>query len=235
MFKRVLIKLSGEALAGDNHFGFNQETALKVANQIKSIVENGVEVGLVVGAGNIWRGRENTNMDMTKSHDIGILSTIINSIYMQEILRISGIDTIVQTPFPVGSKTQQFLKETAIEYMKQGKVVIFGGGTGHPFFSTDTAAALRALEINADILLLAKKIDGIYDSDPNTNKDAKKYDQISCENIVKNNLKVIDLTAASLCFENNMDIMLFALNDEDSIIRIVNGEKLGTYVNSKEV
>ncbi len=233
MFKRVLIKLSGEALAGDKKFGFDNQTAGAVAAEIKDIVSNGTQVALVVGAGNIWRGRDNKNMDMTKSHHIGILSTVINAIYMGDILRMNGVNTIVQTPFVVGSITEQFVKEKAIDYMKEGKVVIFAGGTGHPFFSTDTGAALRAIEIEADVLLLAKSIDAVYDSDPKVNPNAKRYDEITCKDIIKNDLAVIDMTAASLCMENDMDIVLFALSEDKSIIRTINGEKMGTRIKAK--
>lgn len=234
MYKRVLIKLSGEALAGDKKFGFDDKTASFVAEEIKDIVSRGVEVALVVGAGNIWRGRENKNMDMTKSHHIGILSTVINAIYMGEILRINGVESIVQTPFAsIGSMTEQFVKERAVEYMKKGKVVIFAGGTGHPFFSTDTGAALKSIEIEADALLLAKNIDSVYDSDPKVNENAKKIEEISCQEIISRGLNVIDLTAASLCLENGMDIHLFALSEEHSILKILSGEKIGTLIKAE--
>ncbi|HAN10580.1 MAG TPA: UMP kinase [Clostridiales bacterium] len=233
MYKRVLIKLSGEALAGDKKFGFDDKPASVVAEEIKEIVSRGTEVALVVGAGNIWRGRDNKNMDMTKSHHIGILSTVINAIYMGELLRINGINTIIQTPFVVGSMTEQFVKEKAIDYMKKGKVVIFAGGTGHPFFSTDTGAALRAIEIEADILLLAKSIDAVYDSDPKINPNAKKYDEITFKEIIAKGLKVIDMTAASLCLENGMNTRLFALSENRSIIKILNGDKLGTIIKTE--
>ena len=230
MYKRILIKLSGEALVGDKRFGFDERPATLVAEEIREIVSKGIEVALVVGAGNIWRGRDNRNMDMTKSHHIGILSTVINAIYMGDILRMNGVETIVQTPFVVGSMTEQFVKEKAIDYMKKGKVVIFAGGTGHPFFSTDTGAALRAIEIEADILLLAKSIDAVYDADPKQNVSAKKYDEITCQDIIKKGLRVVDLTATSLCLENGMNMRLFALSEERSIIKILNGEKLGTII-----
>ncbi|HBY20237.1 MAG: UMP kinase [Clostridiales bacterium GWE2_32_10] len=230
MYKRILIKLSGEALVGDKRFGFDERPATLVAEEIREIVSKGIEVALVVGAGNIWRGRDNRNMDMTKSHHIGILSTVINAIYMGDILRMNGVETIVQTPFVVGSMTEQFVKEKAIDYMKKGKVVIFAGGTGHPFFSTDTGAALRAIEIEADILLLAKSIDAVYDADPKQNIGAKKYDEITCQDIIKKGLRVVDLTATSLCLENGMNMRLFALSEERSILKILNGERLGTII-----
>ncbi|HCC08283.1 MAG TPA: UMP kinase [Clostridiales bacterium] len=233
MYKRVLIKLSGEALAGDKRFGFDDKPASVVAEEIKEIVSRGIEVALVVGAGNIWRGRDSKNMDMTKSHHIGILSTVINAIYMGELLRINGINAIIQTPFVVGSMTEQFVKEKAIDYMKKGKVVIFAGGTGHPFFSTDTGAALRAIEIEADILLLAKSIDAVYDSDPKVNPDAKKYDEITFKEIITKGLNVIDMTAASLCLENGMNTILFALSEDRSIVKILDGYKLGTIIKTE--
>lgn len=233
MYKRILIKLSGEALVGDKRFGFDERPATLVAEEIREIVSKGIEVALVVGAGNIWRGRDSKNMDMTKSHHIGILSTVINAIYMGELLRINGINAIIQTPFVVGSMTEQFVKEKAIDYMKKGKVVIFAGGTGHPFFSTDTGAALRAIEIEADILLLAKSIDAVYDSDPKVNPDAKKYDEITFKEIITKGLNVIDMTAASLCLENGMNTILFALSEDRSIVKILDGYKLGTIIKTE--
>lgn len=230
-YNRILLKLSGEALAGDKGFGFDEQTVLMVANQVKKIVKDGAQVAIVIGGGNFWRGRSNDKMDRTKSDQIGMMATIMNSLYTAEIFRTVGLKTIVQTPIKVGTVTEEFSKDLALEHLANGKVVFFAGGTGHPFFSTDTAAALRAIEIESDIILLAKNIDGVYDSDPKENKNAKKFDQISLQEVVTKGLKVMDLTASIMCMEQKIPMLVFSLMEKDSIINAVANNINGTYVN----
>ena len=228
--RRVLLKLSGEALAGPRKTGFDEETVKKVASQVKASVDQGVQVGIVIGGGNFWRGRQSDAIDRPKADQIGMLATIMNCIYVSEIFRTAGMKTEIFTPFVCGAMTKLFSKDEANEAFRQGKVVFFAGGTGHPYFSTDTGIVLRAIEMEADIILLAKAIDGVYDSDPAVNADAKKIDCIKSADIIKNNLKVIDMAAANLCFERKIPVVIFGLNETDSIIRAVNGEKIGTIV-----
>ena len=182
--KRVLLKLSGEALAGDKKFGFDEATVTVVANQVKQLVDQGIEVGIVIGGGNFWRGRTSETIDRTKADQIGMLATVMNCIYVSEIFRSVGMKTNVLTPFECGSFTKLFSKDRANKYFEKGMVVFFAGGTGHPYFSTDTATVLRAIEIEADVILLAKAIDGVYDSDPKTNPDAKRYDEVSIQEVI---------------------------------------------------
>lgn len=222
--------MSGEALAGQNEYGFNEDVVKTIANDIKKIVDMEVEVSLVIGGGNFWRGRTSNNMDRTRADQIGMLATAMNAIYISEALRNVGIESVIQTPIILGTMTEQFSKQSALKHLKENKIVIFACGTGHPFFSTDTIAALRGAELEVDALLFAKNIDGVYDSDPKTNPNAKKFDIISCEDILKNNLKVIDLTAASLCLEQKIPIVIFDLNMKDGIKRAVQEENVGTIV-----
>jgi len=222
--------LSGEALAGQNEHGFNEDVVKTIVNDIKKIVDMEVEVSLVIGGGNFWRGRMSNNMDRTRADQIGMLATAMNAIYISEALRNVGIESVIQTPIILGTMTEQFSKQSALKHLKENKIVIFACGTGHPFFSTDTIAALRGAELEVDALLFAKNIDGVYDSDPKTNPNAKKFDIISCEDILKNNLKVIDLTAASLCLEQKIPIVIFDLNMKDGIKRAVQEENVGTIV-----
>ena len=229
-FKRVLLKLSGEALAGDKGTGFDEVTCIPVAKQIKGLVDDGVEVAIVIGGGNFWRGRSSETIDRTKADQIGMMATIMNCIYMSEICRFVGLQTKVMTPFSCGSFTDLFSKDKALTCMSQGTVVFFAGGTGHPYFSTDTATALRAIEIEADIILAAKSIDGVYDSDPAKNPQAKKYDTLKMGDIVDKQLGVIDLAAAVLCMENKMPMCIFGLNEENSIITTVGGVGKGTMI-----
>jgi len=231
MYKRILIKLSGEALSGKQGFGFDDDNAKKIVNQIRELVDNKIQLALVIGGGNIWRGRENTDMDMSKSHQIGIMATIINAMYMQEMLKEKGIKSRVITPFNVSSITEEFEKSRVVSYLENNEVIVFAGGTGQPFFTTDTGAALNALKINADALFLAKNIDGFYDKDPRKFKDAVKYDRIKFNDVLDKRLQVMDLTAVTLCMENNMNIVVFDLNEENSIIKHVNGNITGTIVN----
>ena len=228
--KRVLLKLSGEALAGDKKFGFDEATVTVVANQVKQLVDQGIEVGIVIGGGNFWRGRTSETIDRTKADQIGMLATVMNCIYVSEIFRSVGMKTNVLTPFECGSFTKLFSKDRANKYFEKGMVVFFAGGTGHPYFSTDTATALRAIEIEADAILLAKAIDGVYDSDPKVNAQAKKYDEISIQEIIDKKLMAVDMTASVMCMENKMPLMVFGLNEKDSIVNALSGKFNGTIV-----
>ncbi|NMA85406.1 MAG: UMP kinase [Epulopiscium sp.] len=232
-YKRVLIKLSGEALAGEQGFGFDEQNVRRVGEQIKPSLQQGVQISVVIGGGNFWRGRSSETMDRTKADQVGMLATVMNALYVSEIFRTMGIKAIVQTPFPIGNMTEVFSKDKAIEYMEKGFVVFFAGGTGHPFFSTDTGAALRGCEIEVDILLFAKNIDGVYDADPKENIHAKKYDQIPCQQILQQNLKVIDATAASLCMEQKIPVLVFGLNIPESLQKAISGKNIGTLITVK--
>ncbi len=228
--KRVLLKLSGEALAGEKKMGFDEPTVLKVALQVKELVEKEIQVGIVIGGGNFWRGRTSETIDRAKADQIGMLATVMNCIYVSEIFRSAGMGTEVLTPFLCGSMTRLFSKDLANECFSQNKVVFFAGGTGHPYFSTDTATTLRAVEIEADGILLAKAIDGVYDSDPKINPSAKRYDRISIEEVIAGKLAVVDMTASIMCMENKMPMYVFALNEENSIIKAISGDFNGTIV-----
>ena len=199
--RRVLLKLSGEALAGPNKTGFDEATVKEVARQVKISVDAGVEVGIVIGGGNFWRGRTSNAIDRTKADQIGMLATVMNCIYVSEIFRCAGMTTQILTPFECGSMTKLFSKDRANKYFEKGMVVFFAGGTGHPYFSTDTGIALRAIEMEADCILLAKAIDGVYDSDPKVNPSAKKYDTITIQEVIDKQLAVVDLTASIMCME----------------------------------
>ena len=228
--KRILLKLSGEAISGNKGFGFDEATVIGVAKQVKQIVDAGVEVGIVIGGGNFWRGRTSNTIDRTKADQIGMLATVMNCIYVSEIFRSEGMMTNVLTPFECGSFTKLFSKDRANKYFAKGMVVFFLFFTGHPYFSTDTGTTLRAIEIEADGIYLAKAIDGVYDSDPKTNPDAKKYDSISIEEVIAKKLAVVDMTASVMCMENHMPMYVFALNEENSIVNAVNGKFSGTIV-----
>ena len=228
--KRVILKLSGEALA-KKEGGYNDELIENIANQVKTIVNKGTDVGVVIGGGNYWRGRSNDNIDRTKADQIGMLATIMNCIYVSEIFRSQGLKTNILTPFECGSMTKLFSKDRANKYFEKGMVVFFAGGTGHPYFSTDTGIVLRAIELDADAILLAKAIDGIYDSDPKLNPEAKKYDTISINEVVEKKLGVIDMTASVMCMENKMPLMVFGLEEENSIVNALSGKFNGTVVN----
>ena len=227
--KRVILKLSGEALA-KKEGGYNDELIENIANQVKTIVDIGTDVGVVIGGGNYWRGRSNDNIDRTKADQIGMLATIMNCIYVSEIFRSQGLKTNILTPFECGSMTKLFSKDRANKYFEKGMVVFFAGGTGHPYFSTDTGIVLRAIELDADAILLAKAIDGIYDSDPKINPEAKKYDTISINEVVEKKLGVIDMTASVMCMENKMPLMVFGLEEENSIVNALSGKFNGTVV-----
>ena len=228
--KRVLLKLSGEDLAGEQKRGFDEATVTEVARQIKTIVDEGLQVGIVIGGGNFWRGRTSGAMDRSKADQIGMLATIMNCIYVSDICRYVGLKTEVFTPFVCGAFTTLYSKDAVEESFAEGKVVFFAGGTGHPYFSTDTATVLRAVEIGADAILLAKAVDGIYDSDPKVNPDAKKYDEISIDEVVAKKLAAMDLTASIMCMEQKMPMLVFGLDEKDSIVNTVHGKFSGTKV-----
>ena len=228
--KRVLLKLSGEALAGEKHTGFDEATVVKVAKQVKQLADDGVEVGVVIGGGNFWRGRTSENIDRTKADQIGMLATVMNCIYVSEIFRSEGMKTQVLTPFECGSFTKLFSKDRANKYFEHGMVVFFAGGIGHPYFSKDTTTVLRAVEIEADVILLAKAIDGVYDSDPKVNPNAVRYDEVSIQEVIDKQLAVVDLTASIMCMENHMPMYVFGLNEENSIVKAISGKFNGTVV-----
>lgn len=227
---RILLKLSGEALAGEKKTGFDEETVQRVALQVKQLVDDGIQVGIVTGGGNFWRGRTSGNIDRTKADQIGMLATVMNCIYVSEIFRSSGMKTAVLTPFECGSFTKLFSKDRANKYFEKGMVVFFAGGTGHPYFSTDTGVVLRAVEVEAEVILLAKSIDGVYDSDPAMNPAAKKYDEISIDQVIEQNLQVVDMTASILARDNKMPMWVFGLNEKDSIVGTLKGNFTGTKV-----
>ena len=228
--KRVLLKLSGEALAGEKKTGFDEATVIAVSRQIRTIVEEGMEVGIVIGGGNYWRGRTSETINRNKADQIGMLATIMNCIYVSDICRYLGLKTEIFTPFVCGGFTTLYSKDAVEESFAAGKVVFFAGGTGHPYFSTDTATVLRAVEIEAEAIRLAKAVDGIYDSDPKVNPAAVKYDEISIEEVVEKKLAAMDLTASIMCLEQKMPMLVFGLDEENSIVNAVHGKFSGTKV-----
>lgn len=228
--QRILLKLSGEALAGDKKTGFDEATVREVALQVKQLVDQGIQVGIVTGGGNFWRGRTSENIDRTKADQIGMLATVMNCIYVSEIFRSVGMKTAILTPFECGSFTKLFSKDRANKYFEHGMVVFFAGGTGHPYFSTDTGVVLRAIEVDAEVILLAKSIDGVYDSDPKQNPDAKKYDEVTIDEVIEKNLQVVDMTASILARDNRMPMWVFGLNEENSIVKTMSGKFNGTKV-----
>ncbi len=229
---RILLKLSGEALAGDKKTGFDEETVREVARQIKQVLSTGKELAVVIGGGNFWRGRTSQHMDRVKADQIGILATVMNCIYVAEIFRLEGIDSLIMTPFVCGTMTKPFQKDEALLALQAGKVVFFAGGTGHPYFSTDMATILMAIEIEADVVLSAKAIDGVYDSDPKINPNARKFDVMEMADIVDQKLGVIDLASAVLAMENHMPMKLFGLQGENSIVNALTGTFTGTYIHA---
>ena len=229
-YKRVIIKLSGEALAGEKGFGLDESVIEYVVKQIKQVVDSGVEVGIIIGGGNFWRGRQGSNMDRTTADHMGMLATVINSLAMQDALERNGIATRVQTALTITRVAEPYILRKAMRHFEKGRVVIFACGTGNPYFSTDTGAALRAAEIGAEALLLAKNVDGIYDSDPKKNPNAKKFDEITYIDVIKKGLNAMDTTAISLCMENKIPVIAFALSEENSIIKAISGEFCGTVV-----
>ncbi len=228
--KRVVLKLSGEALAGEKKTGFSEDVVRDVAGQVRKLLDQGFQIGIVIGGGNFWRGRTSQDMDRVKADQIGMLATIMNCIYTADFFRQAGITCHVMTPFAMGNMTEMFVRDTAVSYMEQGHVVFFAGGTGHPYFSTDMAVVLRAVEIGADGILAAKSIDGVYTADPEIDPTATKIDEMSMQDIVDKKLGVIDLASAVLAMENKMPMLLFGLSGEDSIVRAVSGPFTGTKI-----
>ena len=229
-YKRIMLKISGEALAGSGKFGINQDVIRDISGRIKEVYDMGVEVAIVVGGGNFWRGRAGTGMDRTTADHMGMLATVINSLALQDALENRGIPTRVQTAIEMRQMAEPYIRRVAIKHLENRRIVIFACGTGNPYFSTDTAAALRAAEIDADIILLAKSVDGVYDKDPAKNADAKKLDELTHKDVIYRELGVMDTTAASLCMDNNIPILVFGLDDTSSIVRAVKGEVIGTKI-----
>lgn len=232
-YKRVLLKLSGEAMAGEQHFGINTPYVRKVAEQVKEVADAGVEVAIVVGGGNFWRGRTSEHMDRATADYIGMLATVMNSMALQDALEALGVPTRVQTAIEMREVAEPYVRRRAMRHLEKGRVVIFGAGTGSPYFSTDTTAALRAAEIGAEVILLAKKIDAVYSDDPATNPDAVRYEQLTHTDVLEQDLKVMDATAAALCRDNNIAIHVFALAEEGNVMKAVCGEKIGTIVSGR--
>lgn len=229
-YKRVMLKISGEALSGANGFGFDFEVVGRIAREVKTLVDMGVEVGLVVGGGNIWRGRIGEGMDRTTADHMGMLATCINALALQDALEGIGVMTRVQTAIEMKEIAEPFIRRRAVRHLEKGRVVIFGAGSGNPYFSTDTAAALRAAEIEADVILLAKNVDGVYDKDPNKFADAKKYDKLTYMEVIEQGLQVMDTTATTLCMDNNIPILVFGISEEGNIKKVMEGQKIGTIV-----
>lgn len=230
VYKRILLKLSGEVLAGEGGHGIDFETMGNVCEYVKKCADLGVEIGLVVGGGNFWRGRSSENMDRTRADHIGMLATVMNSLALSDTLEHLGVPVRVQTAIEMPRVAEPYIRNRAVRHLQKGRVVIFGCGTGNPFFSTDTAAALRAAEINADIIFKATNVDGVYDKDPNKFDEAVKYDTLTHTEVLSKGLMVMDSTAASLCRDNNIPILVFNLNDPNNIIKAVCGETVGTIV-----
>ena len=229
-YKRVILKISGEALAGDEKFGLDGDTLKNVARQVKDVHELGVQVAIVVGGGNFWRGRTSKDMDKATADYMGMLATVINSLALQEAIESVGVQTRVQTAIEMREIAEPYIRRKAVHHLEGGKVVIFGAGTGNPFFSTDTTAALRAAEIDADVILLAKKVDAVYSDDPETNPDAVRYDELTHYEVLEKDLKVMDSTAASLCRDNDITIHVFGISDDGNVMKAVCGEKIGTVI-----
>ena len=229
-YKRVLLKISGEALSGANGFGFDFDIVGRIAREVKTLVDMDVEVGLVVGGGNIWRGRTGEGMDRTTADHMGMLATCINALALQDALEGIGVKTRVQTAIEMKEIAEPFIRRRAVRHLEKGRVVIFGAGSGNPYFSTDTAAALRAAEIEADVILLDKNVDGVYDKDPNKFADAKKYDKLTYMEVIEQGLQVMDTTATTLCMDNNIPILVFGISEEGNIKKVMEGEKIGTIV-----
>ena len=230
IYKRVVLKLSGEALAGSERFGINEEMTRKVASEVKQIHDLGVEVAIVVGGGNFWRGRTSKDMDRATADYMGMLATVMNSLALQDAFLALGVPAKVQTAIEMREVAEPYARRKALSHLEHGDVVIFGAGTGNPFFSTDTTAALRSAEIDADVILLAKNIDGVYDSDPAVNPDAKMFTELTHMEVVEKDLKVMDLTAATLCKDNNIKIHVFAIAEEGNVLKAIAGEKIGTII-----
>lgn len=229
-YKRVLIKVSGEAMAGSQHFGLDFDTVLNICRSIKKCVDLGAEVAVVVGGGNFWRGRSSGQMDRTRADHMGMLATVINALALGDALEQLGVAVRVQTAISMQQIAEPYIRNRAVRHLEKGRVVVFGCGTGNPFFSTDTAASLRAAEIDADIIFKATNVDGVYDSDPKTNPNCVKFDELKYIDVLNKGLHVMDSTAASLCMDNNIPILVFNLNDPENIVRALCGETIGTIV-----
>lgn len=229
-FKKVLIKLSGEALAGDDRFGVNAAVTLGVAKQLKEINDLGIETAVVVGGGNFFRGRTGESIDRPTADYMGMLATVMNALALQDSLLSIGCEAKVMTSIEIRDMAEGYSRRKALDYLKEGKVVIFGGGTGSPFFTTDTTATLRAAEMGSEVILLAKNIDGVYSDDPNVNPDAVRYDRLTYMDLVEKELRVMDLTASTMAKENNIKLYVFALAEENSLMRVINGENIGTII-----
>ena len=230
MYNRILIKVSGEALADENGFGLGTKTIENLVNQLKALNEQNIQIGIVIGGGNFWRGRQGEHMDRSTADHMGMLATLINALALQDALEAQGVPARVQSAININRIAEPYILRRAIRHLEKGRIVVFACGTGNPYFSTDTGAALRAAEIHADILLLAKNVDGIYSADTKKDPDAKKYDELSYMDVIQKGLKAMDTTAISMCMENNIPILAFAVNEKDSIIRAVRGEKIGTII-----
>ena len=229
-YKRILLKLSGEALSGDKGTGFDEPTMEAICQGVKQAHDLGVQIGIVVGGGNFWRGRSSGRMERTCADKIGMLATVMNCLAVSDMLRQLGLETSVQTALFMPQVAQPFVRDEAVAELEQGKVVLFGAGTGNPFFSTDTATALRAVEVSADVMFKATMVDGVYDKDPHKYADAKKYDTLTFTKVLEDQLAVMDGTAATLCRDNKLPILVFDLADPDNIARAVQGENVGTLV-----
>lgn len=229
-YKRIVLKLSGEALAGENRIGINGDMISYIADRIKVLSDMNIQIAVVVGGGNIWRGRSSEDMDRTTADHMGMLATVINSLAIQDALERIGVETRVQTAIEMRQVAEPYIRRRAVRHLEKGRVVIFAAGTGNPYFTTDTTAALRAAEIEADVILLAKKVDGVYDSDPMINKDAKKYDKLTYIDVINKSLGVMDSTAASLCMDNKVPIIVFDLKNPDNFLKAIQGQTIGTIV-----
>lgn len=229
-YKRILLKLSGEALAGEKGFGLNYDVITNICKSIKECADLGVQIAIVVGGGNFWRGRSSGSMDRTRADHIGMLGTTMNALAVADVLESLGVDVRVQTAIAMQQVAEPYIRNRAVRHLEKGRVVIFGCGTGNPFFSTDTASTLRAAEIEADVIFKATMVDGVYDKDPNKFDDAIKYDELTFTDVLAKNLTVMDLTAASMCKDNNIPIVVFNLNNPDNIVKAAKGEIVGTTV-----
>ncbi len=230
VYKRVLLKLSGEVLAGEKETGIDFDKVLEICESVKACTDMGVQVGIVVGGGNFWRGRSSGKMDRTRADHMGMLATAINALALADALEQLGVNARVQTAIEMRQVAEQYIRNRAVRHLEKGRVVIFGCGTGNPFFSTDTAAALRAAEIGADVIFKATNVDGVYDCDPKQNPNAKKFDTLSHMDVLQKGLRVMDSTAASLCMDNHIEIVVFNLDDPKNIVKSVTGEHIGTIV-----
>ncbi|MFH5835732.1 UMP kinase [Proteiniclasticum sp. C24MP] len=234
-YKRVMLKLSGESLAGTSGYGIDFNVAKRIAEEIKDLIDMGVEVGAVIGAGNIWRGREGSGMDRVTADNMGMLATCINALALQNSLEDLGIETRVQSAIEMREIAEPFIRRRAVRHLEKGRVVIFAAGSGNPYFTTDTAAALRAAEIDAECILLAKKVDGVYDMDPNIHPEAKKYDKLTYRQVIEQDLKVMDITAITLCKDNDIPIIVFGLDGEGNIVKAITGESNGTIIDGNDI